>query len=581
MKAEWQRWLDRDPDPVSRGELSALIDAGEQGELERRFSQRLQFGTAGLRGVVGAGPARMNRLVVRETSAGLGRYALALSATAGARGIVIGFDGRLDSRQFAHDAACVFAALGFRVLLTADPAPTPLVAFATLRYEVALGVVVTASHNPPQYNGYKVFWDNGAQIIPPHDRGIAAAIEVAAREDLPWCEFDRAVATGAIELLDESLDQAYRDAILSDAIFVNGAIETEIGIAYTAMHGVGAKLAEALLADAGFGSVHSVAEQREPDGRFPTVSFPNPEEPGAMDRVIALAQETGASLACANDPDADRLAVAARTAAGEYRMLTGDMVGVLLANYLLEKAASTTPLVGTTIVSSGMLRELAAVAGAQYFETLTGFKWLANTALTLEEGEHRLLFAYEEALGYCVGRQVLDKDGLSALLAFVLMAGELAKSGMTVWDQLERLYRRHGVFLTSQCSIELVPGAASVGDLLREQAPAVIAGYRVVAIDDLSRGLRQRIDGDNEALELPLSDVLIYRLEKNARVIVRPSGTEPKVKCYYEVREEVSAEEDFSRALARAELALQSLSHRYLEFSARDCAVYGIFRLRS
>ncbi len=573
MNDVWQRWLDRDPDSACRDELRALIDAGDLEQLASRFSRRLQFGTAGLRGVIGAGPGRMNRAVIRESSAGLGAYLLQTIPDAAQRGIVVGFDGREDSRQFGCDAACVFAALGIRVFISSNVVATPIVAFGAVDRKAAAGVVITASHNPPEYNGYKVFWDNGAQIIPPHDAGIAAAIEVAAHEEVPWLEFAEAQAAGLIEVLGEAFDRAYLDAILSDELFTPGGARAGISIAYSAMHGVGAVPAETLLAEAGFDKVYSVAAQREPDGSFPTVNFPNPEEPGAMNMVIALAREKDAVLACANDPDADRLAVAVRTGEGGYQMLTGDMIGILLGNYLLEKSHRYTPIVCTTIVSSQMLQFIAAAAGAEYYETLTGFKWLANTALGHEDRQHRLLFAYEEALGYAAGRQVLDKDGLSALLAFAQMAEQLARDGATVLDQLERLYRRHGLFVTAQRSLPLQAGAQPFGDLLRAAPPDEIAGSPVAVIEDLGSGLRQFAGGETEPLKFPRSDVLIYRLDNGARVIVRPSGTEPKVKCYYEMQEAVAEDESFADVRERAESALLTLVQSHQGALARLLSV--------
>ncbi len=559
MNDEWQRWLDRDPDPVCRDELRALIDADDQAELARRFSQRLQFGTAGLRGVVGAGPAWMNRAVIRETSAGLGAYLLREVTASAECGIVIGYDGRLDSRQFAHDAACVFVALGIKVFITPDVAATPLIAFATVAMQAAAGVVVTASHNPAEYNGYKVYWGNGAQIIHPHDTGIAAAIELAAREDIPWCEFDDARTSGMIEVLGPNFYRSYLDTILANTLFSIESPGASISIAYSAMHGVGAEMAETLLAEAGFDKVYSVVAQREPDGRFPTVNFPNPEEPGAMDLVLALARDNQATLACANDPDADRLAVAVRRENGDYQMLSGDMIGVLLANYVLEKEHDYIPILCSSIVSSSMLESIAAAAGADYYQTLTGFKWMANLALGHEDQHHQFLFAYEEALGYAVGRQVRDKDGLSALLAFAQMTEQLAGEGSTVLDQLEGLYRRHGLYVNAQRSLALELGTGSIGDLLRDKPPATIAGRQVAVTEDLGSGLRQYAGGETERLDYPASDVLIYRLDNGARVIVRPSGTEPKVKCYYELRDVVAEDEDFAVARERAESALLSL----------------------
>jgi phosphomannomutase len=553
-----ENWLRRDPDPRTRAELQALIDTSDQEALSSRFAGRLEFGTAGLRGVVGAGPAMMNRLVIRETSAGLAHYLLRVVPDAAQKGLVVAYDGRLDSLEFARDTACVFAALGFTVYITPDVAATPIAAFGVLSLATAAGVVVTASHNPPQYNGYKVYWGNGAQIIPPHDAGIAAEIDLAAEQDIPWIDFEQARDEGSITVLGPEFYRDYADAIQGSPLYESDDSETSTSIAYTAMHGVGAKMAETLLAEAGFDSVYSVVSQREPDGNFPTVKFPNPEEPGAMDAVLALARQHETTLACANDPDADRLAVAVRTATGGYQMLTGDMLGVLLANYLLEKNHPFTPIVCTTIVSSSMLASIAGAAGAQFHATLTGFKWLANVALENEDSEHQFLFAYEEALGYAPGRQVRDKDGLSALLAFAQMTEALGRADKSVFDQLESLYRQHGIFLTSQYSIALVPGAAPIGELLRREPPGYIGGSAVISTEDLLAGTRQHAGGEIEQLEFPPSDVLIYRMENNSRVIVRPSGTEPKVKCYYEVVESVG-DEVFDTAMEHAKSSLAAL----------------------
>ncbi|NNF15949.1 MAG: phospho-sugar mutase [Gammaproteobacteria bacterium] len=570
MKKQLQRWLDRDPDPVTRTELQSLLESGNRDELNRRFSTRLKFGTAGLRGVVGGGPARMNRLVIRESSAGLGSYLLQQIGDAAQRGVVVAFDGRTDSRTFARDAACVLAALGIKVYFTPRETATPIAAFGVLYFNAAAGVVVTASHNPPEYNGVKVYWENGAQIIPPHDTGIAAAIEMASDGEIPWVTFEDAVTAGTIVVLDEEFYRGYLDAIQNSPLFQSDKSPTSTGIAYTAMHGVGAAIAETLLGDAGFDKVYSVGSQRDPDGRFPTVAFPNPEEPGAMDAVLALAREHETTLACANDPDADRLAVAVRTPEGDYQLLTGDMLGVLLANYLLSKPHPFIPIVCTTIVSSSMLRSVARAAGADYYETLTGFKWLANTAFSHEDGEHQFLFAYEEALGYAPGRQVRDKDGLSALLAFAQMTESLAHEGKTVLDQLHSLYLQHGIYLTAQRSMALQADARPVGELLRKAPPEHIGGHRVMQLDDFSVGTRRAADGSLEELDFPRSDVLVYRLDNSSRVIVRPSGTEPKVKCYYEVVEKV-ADGALDSGMAHARSSLTRLIDAHQTAVAQLC----------
>ncbi|WP_423840694.1 phospho-sugar mutase [Vibrio mytili] len=532
MTALIDKWLERDPDPKTREELQHLIDIQDEAELSDRFGSRLAFGTAGLRGKVGAGPNRMNRLVIQETATGLGHYLIEQVEEARSRGVVIGYDGRPDSKQFAHDTASVLTAQGIKVYLTHKVAATPIVAFGVRELNAAAAVVVTASHNPPEYNGFKVYWENGAQIIPPHDSGIADKIEEATTKPLPLMSLDDAKLHGLLVWLNDDYYQTYRDTINASSL-LNADNNTDISIAYTAMHGVGAEMAETLLADAGFKKVASVAEQREPDGTFPTVNFPNPEEAGAMDMVMALGKSVDADIACANDPDADRFAVAVKRADGEYQMLTGDQVGSLFGDYLLEQQPNS--LVGNTIVSSRLLSSIAKAHGAEYYQTLTGFKWLTNVAMEKETEQHPFLFAYEEALGYTVGNTVWDKDGLSAIVAFSQLTGKLKAQGKTLWDKLEALYRQHGFYFNAQRSIALDPNSPPIGDKLRANPPKAIAGKQVLITEDLKTSIRHYDDGSQETIHLPESDVLIYHLDDQSRVIVRPSGTEPKLKCYYEV----------------------------------------------
>ncbi|USD39460.1 phospho-sugar mutase [Ferrimonas sp. SCSIO 43195] len=569
MNAEISRWIVRDPDANTRQELQALVKAQDTAALESRFKARLAFGTAGLRGVVGAGPNRMNRLVIQETATGLGHYLKSQNAQAAEQGVVIGYDGRPDSRQFAMDSAAVLTAQGIKVYLTVRVAATPLVAYGVNHLGTAAAIVVTASHNPPQYNGFKVYWGNGAQIISPHDSGIAAEIERAAQSELQLMDLDDAQQQGLLVWLDDGFYQSYRDTMKANPLLGNHTQPESISLAYTAMHGVGAEMAEALLADAGFSYVYSVAAQREPDGRFPTVNFPNPEEAGAMDRVIEEARAHGATLACANDPDADRFAVAVRRPDGEYQMLTGDQVGVLFGHYLLSRARPQQDLVGTTIVSSSLLQRIAKAAGARYYQTLTGFKWLTNIAMEQQSDDHQFLFAYEEALGYTVGSEVWDKDGLSALVAFAQMTAELATKGKTIWDQLEAIYRQHGLYLNAQRSIALDPAAPPVGDKLRSAPPTEIAGLSIASVDDLKHSRTTYADGRTETIDLPTSDVLIYHLDGGNRVVVRPSGTEPKLKCYYEVVEPFASNESLASVQQRAEAAMALLIEQHQAQLAR------------
>ncbi len=559
MMEQVTRWLEKDPDPRTREELQHLIDEQDIAELEDRFSRRLEFGTAGLRGKVGCGPNRMNRLVIQETATGLGHYLIEQIKDAAQRGVVIGYDGRPDSCQFAQDTASVLTGLGLKVYLTHKVAATPIVAFGVKHFNAAAAVVVTASHNPPEYNGFKVYWENGAQIIPPHDSGIAAEIEQAATKPVPLMSLDDAEKHGLLVWLKDDYYQTYRSTMNTNPLMANHTVPESIGVAYTAMHGVGAEMAETLLQDAGFTKVYSVKEQREPDGSFPTVNFPNPEEDGAMDMVIALAKANNADIACANDPDADRFAVAARKPDGEYQMLTGDQVGSLFGYYLLSKTEASKQLVGNTIVSSTLLSKIARSMGAEYYQTLTGFKWLTNIAMQKQTAEKQFLFAYEEALGYTVGNKVWDKDGLSALVAFAQLTAELKSQGKTVWDQLEAIYRQHGMYVNAQHSTALDPKDPPVGDKLRAAQPTMIAGRNVEILEDLKALTRTYADGKTESIDLPASDVLIYHLSGGARVIVRPSGTEPKLKCYYEVVEPFDPAESFAEAYEKADLAMDLL----------------------
>ncbi len=570
-------WAARDPDPETQAELAALIaraaggDAAAASDLDERMTGRLEFGTAGIRGVLAAGPQRMNQLQVREVTAGLAAHLVAAVPDAPARGVVVGHDARHKSRQFAEETAAVLAAAGITVWLADEHWPTPVTAYAVRALGAAAGVMVTASHNPPEYNGYKVYWGNGAQIIPPIDGAIAAAIDHAATRPIEVAELAAARAAGLVKAIGAALEADYLAAVL--ALQVEPAIDRAgLAIAYTPLHGVGAALVERALAGAGFDRVVTEPGQRTPDGAFPTVAFPNPEEKGAMDRVLALAAREGAALVLANDPDADRLAVAIpdAAAASGYRMLTGDQVGVLLADYLLAHAGAGRRLVACSLVSSQMLAFLAAAYGAESKETLTGFKWIANEAMawTAATGG-RFVMGYEEALGYSVGELVADKDGVSAALLFAELAAWNRARGRTIAEHLDELYRRVGLFVTEQVSITL-PGQGGVATIKRGMAavraapPAALGGVAVDRVRDLARG----DDG------LPPSDVLIFALAGGRRVIMRPSGTEPKLKSYYEVRVAVGADEPLASARARGQLELAALrdAHQALLRAAMERA---------
>jgi phosphomannomutase len=547
-----EAWLSEDHDPKTAAELRDLIERADRGdgaaqrEIHERFDGHLEFGTAGLRGILGAGPQRMNRVLVRKVSAGLAAYLRANAPDAAARGVLIGHDARHNSRVFAEDTARVLSGAGIKAYLAPRPWPTPTTAWAVTAVGACAGVMVTASHNPPAYNGYKVYWSDGAQIIPPHDTGIAAEIAKIGRSDrLAMPDLAAARAQGLVVDLDEALHDRYIAAVV--ALRVQPELAgNDLRIAYTPLHGVGAASVEPALRRAGFANVHTEPSQREPDPDFPTVAFPNPEEKGAMDRVLALAARTQAELVLANDPDADRLCVAVPDA-DAYRLLTGDQVGALLADYLLEVTPKDKRMVATTVVSSQLLSYLAAQYGAEYRETLTGFKWIGNAAMAYER-EHggRFVMGYEEALGYSIGPLVRDKDGVSACVVFAELVAWNRTKQRSVLAHLDDIYRRVGLFVTEQVSLTK-PGADGLAEIraamarFRSAPPKEISGHVVEQVVDLNRG-----DGG-----LPKSDVLVFRLAGGRRVIMRPSGTEPKLKSYYEVRVPVGPGEAIAAARTR------------------------------
>ncbi|MFF0107088.1 phospho-sugar mutase [Streptomyces hirsutus] len=523
-------WLAEDPDPETHAELAALLDADDVTELTARFSGTLQFGTAGLRGELGAGPMRMNRAVVIRAAAGLAAYLKRQGHTGGL--VVIGYDARHKSADFARDTAAVMTGAGLRAAVLPRPLPTPVLAFAIRHLGAVAGVEVTASHNPPRDNGYKVYLGDGSQIVPPADAEIAAEIAAvgslndAPRPDAGW------------ETLDDSVLDAY--LARTDAVLAKDSPRTARTV-YTAMHGVGKDVLLAAFARAGFPEPVLVAEQAEPDPDFPTVSFPNPEEPGAMDLAFATAREAEPDLVLANDPDADRCAAAVKGTDGDWRMLRGDEVGALLAAHLVRRGATGT--FAESIVSSTLLARIAEQAGLPHEETLTGFKWIARA-----EG---LRYGYEEALGYCVDPDgVRDKDGITAALLLAELASGLKGEGRTLLDLLDDLAVAHGLHATDQLSVR-VEDLSLIADAmrrLREKPPAELAGLPVTEAEDLTRGTDA----------LPPTDGLRYTL-RGARVIVRPSGTEPKLKCYLEVVVPVTARNDLPAARTEAAALLTAI----------------------
>jgi phosphomannomutase len=576
LRALVERWIADDLDPACREELSGLLlhPDLEATDLADRFSGHLQFGTAGLRGVLGAGPNRMNRAVVVRTTWGLARALLASVPDAAERGVVVGGDARAMSRQFSEDAAATLGGVGIRVVLFPEPVPTPLVGFAVEQFGAAAGVVITASHNPREYNGYKVYWENAAQIVPPVDDLIAQAIDraPAAREiEMPALEALR--ASGRLIETPPELTRSYLDAIQRLAVRP-GEGDRGFSIVYTPLHGVGDRLTRRALREAGFSSVSSVPEQQEPDGAFPTVAFPNPEEPGTLDLALSQARRAGAALVLANDPDADRLAVAVLHE-GRIVPLTGNQLGVLLGHYLLTERPPPRPgdrkrAILASIVSTPLAGRIAADLGAHYEETLTGFKWIANRAVELEREGYEFVFGFEEALGYCVGNVVRDKDGISAATLVAEMAAVLRSRGRTLVDELEAIGRRWGVFASAQVNVTRTGpnGAATIEGMmaaLRASPPARIAGDELVALADYQARARtdMRAGGAVAPLELPSSNVLAFELASGSRIVARPSGTEPKAKFYFDLCDAVRPGESAAQARARAEASIERLAQAF------------------
>jgi phosphomannomutase len=566
IRATAHAWMADDPDPITRANTQAMLENDDYPALYAAFGGRLAFGTAGLRGPIGPGPNGMNEAHVRRVAAGLGAYLLQSKVHAETRGVIIGYDGRHGSRKFAEATARVLGGLGISSHLFDRVCSTPELAHAVVDLTACAGVMVTASHNPPKDNGYKVYWGNGAQIIPPHDTGISACIdEVRGLASVNTPKLAGLIAEGTVKPMPEATWQRYLTAV--DGLRVwEGA--TDLRIVYTAMHGVGRMAVETVLHRHGYTDLHLVAEQAEPDADFPTVAFPNPEEPGALDLSYALANTVGADIIMANDPDADRLAVAVPTPEGGWRQLTGNQVGVLFADELLRSNDRPGRMVATTIVSSGQLAVLAKHYGAEYTETLTGFKWIANAAIAWP-GE--FVMGYEEALGYSIGPVVRDKDGVSAPLVFADLAARCKAEGITVLERLAGLYRQFGLYASRQKSLKL-PGDAGAAQILaimkalRANPPSAVAGIAVAQVRDIQTGIARTADGTETPIDLPPSNVLAFDLVNGSRILARPSGTEPKIKFYFEVRTSLGADQALSDGEAVAEAALDALE---TDFSAQ------------
>jgi phosphomannomutase len=561
LAARASAWRDADPDPRTQAELDQLLARGDTAALASRFDGALAFGTAGIRAEIGAGPMRMNRMVVGRVAAGMARYITASDPAAAAAGVVLGYDGRTNSAVFATDAARILSRAGVRVSMLPGPLPTPVLAFSVRHRHAAYGLMVTASHNPRQYNGVKVYVRDGGQLLPPADEQIASAIDAVDPLRLPagWAAgpFDFASA-------DDSV-QAYVTAVAARGRATPGG--RKLKVVHTALHGVGDGTVRAVLAAAGWPAPIPVTAQQQPDPAFPTAHYPNPEEPGVLDLARDTAEQAGADLVLANDPDADRLAVMVPGPSG-WRAFTGDELGALLGDAALTRLArgepvsdpgARPPVVATTVVSGSLLRRLAQAAGVPCVTTLTGFKWIARGG----GADHALIYGYEQALGYAVRPDlVADKDGISAALLVLQLATEEAARGRTLSDRLDDLALAHGLHVTGLRTVQAdgATGLAQLNDAVervRKEPPRRLAGQPVTVTDlrdaaagpvDLAGGHAERSPGQ----PLPPADVLIWHAGSDARVMIRPSGTEPELKIYAEVVRPVRSRAELAAARASA-----------------------------
>ena len=536
------KWLISDPDETTKVETEKLI-SDKNIELIQRFSNSLVFGTAGIRGARGAGPMRMNRVMIRIVATAIAEELLSDNQSDEAPLVVVGYDARHKSQIFAQDSVRVLATHGVRSLILPGPTPTPVLAYTSLSKKAKAGIMVTASHNPAEDSGYKVYWDDGAQIANPVDTKIAQRIDFKnppTEESLADYE-DATILKG-----DDELIKTYVDFASSS---VSSESKREIKQIYTPLHGVGKKVFLDVFEKAGFENPTVVESQAEPDPDFPTVSFPNPEEEGALDLAVGLAIEKNADLVIANDPDADRLAIVARHG-NKWRHLNGNEIGVLLAEHILSKEQGEDRLVVTTVVSSRLLSKIADFHKVKYAETLTGFKWIVRPGI--EDKSSRFVFGYEEALGFALGDSVRDKDGITSALVFAELAAELKSEDKTVVDLLEELWNRHGVHKTALLAKRLDPETDISADFMspwRTSPPEKIGEFAVIgSIDMLS-----------PESELPATDALIFNIS-NGRIVIRPSGTEPMVKVYVEVTESV-INDDVRSAERSADHKIEDLLH--------------------
>ena len=539
LESQLKSWIEHDPDPVTRQHLINLLNLSDSLAIEKLFSSRIQFGTAGLRGKLGPGPNRMNQLTVRRLATGLAQY-----LGAGSK-VVLGRDARHKSKDFLEDIAAVMTANDINVIIFPEVIPTPLLAFSVRHLKTDMGIMVTASHNPSTDNGCKVYMHDGAQLRAPMDEEIDKLI---LESEFP--SINLPLGNGTRFTADESLEEAYCAAITNSLTQQN----QNIRIAYTPLHGVAMGLTQKSFIKARAGELIPVKTQMTPDADFPTVSFPNPEEHGVMDSVMNLAKASNADLALANDPDGDRLAVAIPTISGEWRLLSGDEIGALLFNHIASKTSGGNRKVVTTIVCSKLVSKIAIKHGVEHATTLTGFKWIIPTAY--KDSSSQPIFCYEEALGYATNTAVRDKDGISAALMMAELTAELKEKGQTLEDKLNDLSLEYGHHVTktwrvrfnSEKPSEIIP---KVMEDLRVKPLTVINNMKVLEVKDY-------LSHDN-GTGLPSTDLIVINIENNVRISIRPSGTEPMIKLYMEIVLPVAKREELPEASGQAQALLEKI----------------------
>ena len=546
---KYRFWLDSDAfDTETKKELEAI--AGDDGEIKERFYKDLEFGTGGLRGIIGAGTNRMNKYTVGKATQGLANYILKNNPDGAKMGVAIAYDSRNMSPEFAESSALVLNANGIKAYIFDELRPTPELSYAVRSLGCTAGIVVTASHNPPEYNGYKVYWADGAQVVFPKDKGIIG--EVNAIDDFSLIKtMDRAEAekAGLFNVIGKDVDDGFIEAIKAQAVRPEEVKKAEdMVIVYTPLHGTGNKPVRRILSEVGFKNVYVVPEQEKPDKNFSTVGYPNPEDPKAFTLAIALAKEKNADIVVGTDPDADRIGVVIRDEKGEYDILTGNMTGALLTEYVLSGRKEKGELpenaaVIKTIVTTEMVRAIAENYNAELIEVLTGFKFIGEKIKQFEEDHsHTFMFGFEESYGCLSGTYARDKDAVGAAMLVCEMAAYYKNRGLTLHDALEELYKKYGFYREGVKSVTLkgIDGAEQIGKImayLRENSPEDFAGHKVLVRKDYKSGVfTDAVTGETSKSPLPASDVLYYNLEDRAWLCVRPSGTEPKIKFYMGVK---------------------------------------------